>query len=51
MIHLKLDLSNMKLAVYYDASFANLTDGGGQGGFIIFLYDGLQDLLSICMVV
>ena len=35
----KLDLSNMKLAVYYDASFADLKDGGSQGGFIIFSYD------------
>ena len=34
----KLDLSNMKLDVYYDASFANLKDGGSQAGFIIFLY-------------
>ena len=32
----KFDLSNMKLAVYYDASFANLKDKGSHGGFIIF---------------
>ena len=43
----KLDLSNMKLAVYYDASFENLKDGGSQGGFIIFLYNGLQNCCPI----
>ena len=43
----KLDLSNIKLAVYYDASFANLKDGGSQGGFIIFLCDGLQNCCPI----
>ena len=43
----KLDLRNMKLAVYYDASFANPKDGGSQGGFIIFLYDGLQNCCPI----
>ena len=35
---MKLDLSNMKLAVYYDVSFANLKDGGSQGGFITFFF-------------
>ena len=43
----KFDLSNVKLAVYYDASFANLKDGGSQGGFIILLYDGLQNCCPI----
>ena len=43
----ELDLSTEKLAVYYDASFANLKDRGSQGGFIIFLYNGLQNCCPI----
>lgn len=31
------DLSHLKIVAYSDASFANLTDGGSQGGYIIFL--------------
>ena len=30
---------NMKLIAYHDASYANLQDGGSQGGFIIFVTD------------
>ena len=38
----------MKLAVYYDASFANLKDRrGSEGGCIIFLCDGLQNCCPI----
>ena len=32
-------LSDLKLCVYSDASFANLPDGGSQGGHIVFLTD------------
>ena len=32
-------LEVIKLIVYQDASFGNLSDGGSQGGFIIFLCD------------
>lgn len=34
------DLGNqehLKIVAYSDASFANLTDGGSQGGYILFL--------------
>ena len=33
------DLKEAKIIVYHDASFANLYDGGSQGGNIIFLAD------------
>ena len=32
-------VEDIKLIVYQDASFGNLSDGGSQGGFIIFLCD------------
>ena len=31
-------LEDIKLIVYQDASFGNLSDGASQGGFIIFFY-------------
>ena len=43
----KLDIPSMKLAVYHDASYANLHDGGSQGGYIIFLYD---DQFNCCPI-
>ena len=33
------DLKNLKVVVYTDASFANLPNGGSQGGQIVFLAD------------
>ena len=33
------DLKNLKVVVYTDASFANLPNGGSQGGQIVFLGD------------
>ena len=40
----KLEYGNFKFISYSDASYANLTDGGSQGGHVIFLIDntGLQ---------
>ena len=35
----KLDQTSISLAVFHDASFGNLLDGGSQGGFIVFLVD------------
>ena len=32
-------MRKVKLAVFSDASYANLHDGGSQGGFVIFLMD------------
>ena len=34
-----LDQKSLKLIVFADASYANLTDGGSQGGHIMFLCD------------
>ena len=31
------DLHNLRIVAYSDASFANLEDGGSQGGYIIFV--------------
>ena len=31
--------STLKLIAYHDASYANLNDGGSQGGYVIFLTD------------
>lgn len=39
-----LDLKQLQLLVFADASFANLPNGGSQGAFIIFL----SDLKSCC---
>lgn len=33
------DVTNVKLAVYADASLGNLPDGGSQGGYVIFMVD------------
>ena len=35
----KLDIPSLRIAVYSDASFANLPDGSSQGGHIIFFCD------------
>ena len=35
----KLDQTSLSMAVFNDASFGNLIDGGSQGGFIVFLVD------------
>jgi hypothetical protein len=35
----RLDLPSVRLSVHSDASYANLADGGSQGGFIVFLHD------------
>ena len=34
-----LDLSTIKVIIYSDASYGNLSDGSSQGGHIIFLCD------------
>ena len=39
IVYPRLDLSSVRIAAFSDASYANLTDGGSQGGFILFLYD------------
>ena len=36
----KLNINNVQLNVYADASFNNLPDGGSQGGHIVFICDG-----------
>ena len=33
------NVENVKIAVYADASLANLPDGGSQGGYLVFLVD------------
>ena len=43
----KLDnLNNLKLVAYHDASYANLKDGGSQGGYVIFITDHAGTKLS-----
>ena len=37
-----LNLKHSYLQVYTDASYGNLKDGGSQGGYIIFLTDGVN---------
>ena len=34
-----LDINSMQIKVFADASYANIIDGGSQGGYIIFLVD------------
>ena len=41
------DLESLKLVVYSDASFANLLDGGSQGGYVIFLQGENGEYLPI----
>ena len=36
------DLNTLKLVTYTDASYNNLPDGGSQGGYIVFLSDGIN---------
>ena len=43
----KLDIPSIRIAVYSDASFANLPDGSSQGGHIIFLCDNLMNCVPI----
>ena len=43
----KLDVSTMSIVVYADASYANLVDGGSQGGHIIFLSDAYDRCVPI----
>ena len=38
----KLNLKNCYVKVFSDASYANLRDFGSQGGYIIFLTDGIR---------
>ena len=38
----KLELTNLKLRCYADASYGNLPDGGSQGGFYVELNDGIK---------
>lgn len=38
----KLNMKKCYMEVYSDASFANLSDGGSQGGHIVFLTDGIR---------
>ena len=42
-----LDVSSLKLMVFADASFANLADGGSQGGHIVFLSDKVHNSVPI----
>ena len=35
------DIENLRIAVYADASLANLPDGGSQAGYLVFLVDRL----------
>ena len=37
-----LNLEEVYIKVYTDASYSNLKDGGSQGGFIAFLTDGIR---------
>jgi ribonuclease HI len=42
-----MKLYSLRLAVYSDASYANLPDGGSQGACIIFLYDSDKTCVPI----
>ena len=44
----KLHIPSLRIAVYSDASFANLPDGSSQGGHIIFLCDKFRNSAPIC---
>ena len=43
----KLDLKSLSITVFADASFNNLPDGGGQGGYIIFLNDKYNSVIPL----
>ena len=40
------DINQLKFVVHSDASYANLNDGGSQGGYIILLSDDVSKKLS-----
>ena len=40
------DINSLKFVVHSDASYANLSDGGSQGGYVIFLSDSVSNKLS-----
>ncbi|XP_066911985.1 uncharacterized protein [Clytia hemisphaerica] len=40
------DINHLKFVVHSDASYANLNDGGSQGGYIILLSDDISKKLS-----
>ena len=37
----KLSLSDIHLVLYTDAAYGNLHDGGSQGGYLVFISDGI----------
>lgn len=41
------NLKHLKIVAYSDASFANLTDGGSQGGYILFLVGNNNKYMTI----
>ena len=43
----KLGLKSLSITVFADASFNNLPDGGGQGGYIIFLNDKYNSVIPL----
>ena len=40
------DINQLKFVVHSDASYANLSDGGSQGGYVILLSDNVSNKLS-----
>ena len=42
-----LNLTNLKLAIFSDASFGNLAGGGSQIGYVIFLHDNNNNSIPI----
>ncbi|XP_067658382.1 uncharacterized protein [Haliotis asinina] len=44
----QLSGSEMELLVFSDASFGNLSDGGSQGAYIIFISNLKEELMPIC---
>ena len=42
----KDNLADSKLLVFCDASFANMTVGGSQGGYIVFWLDAFENNIN-----
>ena len=40
------NLADSKLFVFCDASFANMTVGGSQGGYIVFWFDAFENNIN-----
>ena len=47
VVFVPLDLNSLKLVVFADASYANLSDGGSQGGHIIYLADNEMNAVPL----